>query len=174
LAILGGVDTVEHGTADPQPELYDLMVEHDVVLVPTYGVIYWLAEEGLAWGASKARVERARRLLQKVPNALQEAKRRGVRIGLGTDTGHGGGPGVAKNAKALELLVLAGLSPMEAIVAGTKTAAEALGVDRDLGTLEPGKLAELLVVEGNPLSEISCLQSGANIQLILKSKRPLA
>lgn len=172
-AILGGVDTIEHGTATPVPELYDLMVEHDVFLVPTYGVVYWLAEEGEAWGAAKGRIERVRRLLEKVPGSLKEAKARGVKIALGTDTGHGGGPGVAKNAKGLELLVLAGLSPMEAIVAGTKTAAEALGAEQHLGILEPGKLAELLVVDGDPLADITCLQDKENIQLIFKSRQPL-
>jgi imidazolonepropionase-like amidohydrolase len=173
-AILGVVDTVEHGTADPVPELFDLMAENGTIFVPTYGVLFWLAEEGEAWGAAKSRVESARRQLEKVPDALLEARKRGVKIGLGTDTGHGGGPGVAKNAKALELLVLAGLTPMEAIVAGTQTAAEALGFSGELGTLEPGKLAEFIVVDGDPVADITCLQAPERIHYVGKTRVPLS
>jgi imidazolonepropionase-like amidohydrolase len=173
-AVLGGVDTVEHGTMEPVPELFDLMAEHNVILVPTYGVLFWLAEEGTQWGATPERVARAQRLVEKIPGALVEARARGVKIGFGTDTGHGGGPGVAKNAKGLELLVQAGLRPEDALRAATGVAAEALGKEDGLGAVEKGKVADLIIVNTDPLEDIISLQNRDNIAWLMKSRMPLS
>ena len=86
---------------------------------------------------------------------------------MGTDAGtpfncHG------ENLKEMELLVKAGLTPMEAIVATTKTASEVLGLEKSIGTLEKGKLADLIVVDGNPLDDIRLLQKKDKILAIMK------
>jgi hypothetical protein len=92
-----------------------------------------------------------------------------ILLGTDTDTRFG----VGQNAKELELLVEAGLTPMEALMAGTSVAAEALGLEKDIGTLEEGKLADLLILDKDPLQDITCLQDKENIQLIFKSRQPL-
>ena len=90
-----------------------------------------------------------------------------VPIAMGTDAGspfnfHG------ENSKELELLMKIGLTPMEAIVAATKTASEVLGLEEKIGTLERGKLADLIVVDGNPVDDIGLLQQKDKILAIMK------
>ena len=90
----------------------------------------------------------------------------GVRIAMGTDTGvgpHG------SNVEELRLMVENGMTPMQAIVASTMTAAECIHMDRDIGTLETGKLADLLVVKGNPLEDISILEDKSNLLVIAQA-----
>ena len=72
------------------------------------------------------------------------------------------------NSFNLELLVVAGLSPLDAIVAATKRGAEAMRMEKDLGTLEEGKLADLVVIDGDPLEDIKILQSLEKINLVIK------
>jgi imidazolonepropionase-like amidohydrolase len=87
--------------------------------------------------------------------ALGAALRAGVRIALGTDTGAFGYGG---NAQEFELPVQAGMPVDQAIQAGTHRAAECLGLGDQVGTIEPGKQADLLVVDGDPLADLSVLR----------------
>ena len=96
---------------------------------------------------SSFRVERFKR--------LREAFESGVKIGVGTD--YIGFP-VIEGAREFALLVEAGLTPMQAIQAGTRVNAELLGWEDRIGTIEPGKLADLIAVRGNPLEDLSELQ----------------
>src|SRR6202011_653644 len=92
------------------------------------------------------------------------AVERGVRIAMGTDTGvgpHG------SNAEELECMVEGGMTPMQAIVATTKSAAECARISHLTGTLEPGKRADLLGVDGDPLSDIRVLQDKTKLALIM-------
>ena len=89
----------------------------------------------------------------------------GVRIAMGTDTAvgpHG------SNVEELRLMVENGMTPMQAIVASTRTAAECVHMSADVGTLETGKLADILVVDGNPLEDISVLEDQANLRMIMQ------
>ena len=91
--------------------------------------------------------------------------RYGVRVVAGTDAGgwfHG------NNSVELDMLVDAGMTPMQAIIAGTREAATCCGLEGDLGTLEAGKLADLIVVDGNPLSDVTVLQERERIRLVMK------
>ena len=103
------------------------------------------------------RGQRAEKALFIAPRARENIKRAiaaGVRIALGTDSGvfpHG------KNAHEFELMVGLGMKPMDAIVAGTRNAAELLGLEKTLGTVEAGKTADLVAVDGNPLDDIKTL-----------------
>src|SRR5258705_9074490 len=93
----------------------------------------------------------------------------GVRIATGTDAGLGIKHG--QNLIELVHLVGAGLSPMDAIVAGTATAADVCGLGDQIGTLEPGKRADLIVAAGNPLDDIALLADADNITLTVRDGR---
>ena len=89
----------------------------------------------------------------------------GVRIAMGADTAvgpHG------TNVEELSLMVENGMTPMQAIVASTKTASEAIHMSDDIGILETGKLADILVVNGNPLEDISILENQDNLRVIMQ------
>jgi imidazolonepropionase-like amidohydrolase len=109
--------------------------------------------------------ERARELESHHRESLRRALAAGVRIAAGTDAGGHAHPA---NAIELDCLVRAGMTPGEAIRAATGWGAECLGLERDIGTIEKGKLADLVAVAGDPLAEISCLQDAARIALVVK------
>jgi imidazolonepropionase-like amidohydrolase len=97
--------------------------------------------------------------------SIQRALELGVPIAAGTDAGGHGHP---KNAGELQCLVDAGLSPMQALRAGTQWAAQCLALEREVGAVEKGRLADLVVVNGNPLDDIKVLLDPARIELVLK------
>jgi imidazolonepropionase-like amidohydrolase len=78
------------------------------------------------------------------------------------------------NACELEIYVKLGMKPMDAILTTTRNAAHALKVEKELGTVEPGKLADIIAVKGDPLKNIACLQEKKNIQIVMKEGRVYA
>ena len=96
---------------------------------------------------------------------MQRALELGVPIAAGTDAGGHGHP---RTALELRYLVEAGLTPMQAIRTATQWAAQCLGLERDLGTIEPGCLADLVVVGGDPLADIALLLDPERIQMVVK------
>ncbi|MFH8732399.1 amidohydrolase family protein [Streptomyces sp. NPDC017964] len=100
-----------------------------------------------------------------IPHAIE----RGVRVAMGTDCGiaaHG------TNLRELAHLVESGMTPMGAILAGTSEAAELLGLAHEIGTLEPGKRADLVIARGNPLTDIASLGKPENVLLVAKDGVP--
>jgi imidazolonepropionase-like amidohydrolase len=93
------------------------------------------------------------------------ARKAGVRIAMGTDIG---GYGYGDTALELELLVEAGLTPAEAIEVSTRRSAECMRIDGTVGTLEAGKGADLLVVNGDPLADVSMLRRRESLALVMK------
>jgi imidazolonepropionase-like amidohydrolase len=91
---------------------------------------------------------------------------------MGTDMGFD--PEMGTNARELGLYVDLGMQPMHALQTATLNAARALKLDRDLGTLEAGKLADLIAVDGDPLADIKCLQAKQNIQIVMKEGKVYA
>jgi len=173
-AVAAGVDSVEHGKLEP-PD-YDIlgrMAEQGVSLVPTLSVLYWFHSKGAERGTPQNMVDRAGQQLDLQCAMVRKAKEEGVNIALGTDTGT---PkwGVGLNGLELQLLVDAGLTPMEAIVAATRNAAKARGIADQVGTIAPGKLADILVLEVDPLEDIRALQEKGNIAKILRSRDPIS
>ena len=86
---------------------------------------------------------------------------------MGTDTGLD--PEFGENAAELELYVKLGMTPMDAIVSATKSAAEAMRLENDLGTLEKGKIADILAIDGSPDRDIKVLQKKENIKMVMKA-----
>ena len=93
------------------------------------------------------------------------AQEMGVPISMGTDAGMFGH---ADNAFELECMVDVGLTPMQSIVATTKTAAQCVGLGDQIGTIEAGKLADLLAVDGDPLQDITVFRQKDRLRLVMK------
>jgi len=150
-AVLAGIDSIEHGSF-LKGETTDLMKQRGTVLIPTLMAVDWVLgsmERGMVLDphvASKAREAGAQ-----VSNMFSLAVKKGVKIGFGTDSGvspHG------MNAREFALLVKGGMTPAQALRAATSVDAELLGLSAQLGTLEPGKLADVVAVPGDPLKDI--------------------
>ena len=149
-AVAAGADTIEHGGIEDGWDVLDFMAERQAILVPTLAFYYWASEGQGSLG--QAAVDAARAKLDRQMEMVRRADRAGVPIALGTDTGSRFG--VGQNASEMALLVESGLSPAAALAAATQVAARALGWDGHLGTVEPGKVADLLVFDANPLDGI--------------------
>lgn len=163
-AVRAGVVSIEHGIF-LDDEAIELMLEHKTFLVPTLLAPLSVLEAGQAGGMPEYGIRKAQEVIEIHADSISRAHKAGVRIAMGTDAGvmaHG------TNLRELGLMVQIGMTPMEAIVATTKTASECLGWQDRLGTLEPGKLADIVVTARNPLQDIRSLEDTDNITLVLK------
>jgi imidazolonepropionase-like amidohydrolase len=154
-AIRAGVRTIEHGTF-LDDEVIQLMREHGTYYVPTLSAGHWVAEKAKVAGFFPAVVRpKAASIGPELQATFARAYKAGVKIAFGTDTGvspHG------ENAGEFRLMVAAGMKPIEAIRAATVTAAEVLGASDRLGRVDPGLLADLIAVAGDPLSDVTRLE----------------
>src|SRR6266568_2407860 len=186
-AIRHGADTIEHGMyLHQRPELLEAMAVGGQVLVPTLSGYYWMAGlgetvdptagPGEPLGAEAAHADPgmppvltglAQYNLEQGATSMRAARLAGVPIALGSDV---------RLATGLEIqrMVHHGLTPAEALVAATRTAAEALGLGEHIGTVTEGKLADLIVVDGDPLTEPRLLSDPGRIWLVLQLGVPVA
>jgi imidazolonepropionase-like amidohydrolase len=172
-ALVGGVDTIEHGgDIGKHNELLDLMAEKGAFLIPTLSIYYWMATTGKEHGLDPRVIAGSQAMMEIQAKYLKKIYDHGVKIALGTDTGNIFGRG--QNARELEMLVESGLTPAQALLAGTRTGAEALGLERDVGTLDGGKLADILVLASDPLTDITSIRRKENIHHIFKSQASLS
>lgn len=172
LAIKAGVDTIEHGSMLAEKEdLATEMKKNNIALVPTVAVINLIIERGPKEGLPGYAIEKAEKIREIHKESLRIAKKNGVKIALGTDSGyiirHG------ESAYEFFYLVKYGLSNLEAIQAATINAAEVLGISDRYGSIEEGKLADLLAIEGNPLGNIEILLEKNRIKLVMKEGKIL-
>ena len=173
LAIELGIDTIEHGMyLSQRPELLERMAANDQVLVPTLSCFYGVAEldeDGPVGEWSRLLVDLALHNLEQAGLTLRAARDAGVRIALGHDWHP-----LSNAAVELLRMIEHGLSASEALVAATAGAAYALGLGDRIGTVEPGKLADLVVVDGDPLAEPELLRDRSRIWLVLRLGKPVA
>jgi len=156
LALRAGVSSVEHGYV-LDDEAIDLFLETGIFLVPTQHISTHATS-----GLSAASLRKKQQLLKAQEGSLRRAHDAGVKIALGTDSFRADMHG----ANAIELSLMmenGGLSAMEAIVAGTSSAARCCLLGDQVGALEPGKLADLLLVDGDPLADIAILRDPERI-----------
>lgn len=161
MAIEVGVDSIEHGSyLDEDPSLLEMMAEKGIVFTPTYGVYTFHAIHGTPHGRARAAALREHHV-----KSLQMALEYGVNVTAGTDEGgweHG------NNAHEISCLVEAGMTPMQAIVAATGDAAKCMGLDSEIGSIEKGKRADLILVDGNPLDDVKILERGTAVKYVMK------
>ena len=163
-AVRAGIHSIEHGIF-LDDEALDLMLTHGTFLVPTLIAPLAVLEAGEKGGMPEYAVRKAREVVEIHSDSITRAWKAGVKISMGTDAGvfpHGA------NLRELGLMVNIGMNPMDSIVASTKIAAECLGWQDRIGTLQAGKLADLIVVKTNPLQNIRALENPDNIVLVVK------
>jgi imidazolonepropionase-like amidohydrolase len=167
-AIRSGIRSIEHGIY-LDDEAIQMMLDRGTYLVPTLLAPRMVVEAADSGSRLSERVlEKVHMVIEAHTDSISKAIDAGVKIAMGTDSGvgpHG------QNLRELGLMVDAGLTPTQALVATTKTAAELLGVEDDLGTIQEGKLADLVVVDGDPL-DVSQLQE--NIVGVYKNGESVA
>jgi len=166
-SVLAGVRTIEHGTMADN-EAIAMMADKGVFLVPTLMVHECWINHGKNQDVPKFMLEKSRSIEQQGREVLHKAIAAGVRIAMGTDAGtnfnyHG------KNSNEIIAYVKHGfMTPMEALQSATQTAAAAIDMDQQIGTLEQGKFADCLVLENNPLEDINGLADPQNIIMVIK------
>ena len=155
-AIEAGVDSIEHGTY-MDDEIRTLMKKHGTYYVPTILAGKFVADKAKIDGFFPELVRpKAAAIGPLIQNTFEQAHKAGVKIAFGTDSGvsaHG------DNAQEFSLMVEAGMKPADALLSATVNSASLLGISDILGTLEEGKLADIVAVQGNPLDDISLMES---------------
>jgi imidazolonepropionase-like amidohydrolase len=162
-AIRAGADSIEHCYPMTE-EIAEEMAERGTWWVPTATIVNFhatLNPDPLAHSMAQSV------WTEQVPRAFELAKSKGVRIAMGTDAGYG----AEIVGKELNFMVEFGVEPIEAIKISTKNASELLRMDHLVGTLEPGKEADLLVVDGDPLQDMAVLTQVEKLSLVMQAGR---
>ncbi len=161
-----GVRSLEHGNFLDEATAA-LIKQQDAFLVPTIVTYEQIAKLGEAGGVGERQLQKIRQGLDGAFAALEIAVRAGLRIASGSDV-----LGPMQPFKARELTLKARvMGPMGALIASTRTNAELMRREHEIGTVEEGKLADLILVDGDPSSDITCLENPANVQVVVKRGR---
>ena len=157
-AVEEGVSTIEHGALASDDDI-QLMIDRGAWLICTFSVAFH--PTGIEQGDARqpAIMDKVRRTREIVESRFPTILKSGVRFAVGTDSMHG------LMSYELETLVRFGVTPKEALVAATRSGAEACRIASDTGTLEPGKRADLIAIDGNPLADITRVR---NVSLVMK------
>ncbi|WP_252315441.1 amidohydrolase family protein [Sinobaca sp. H24] len=164
-AIRAGIYSIEHGIYIDD-EVIELMLENGTFLVPTLLAPLSVLEAGETDDSmAPYAVEKSKQVFETHKASIAKAYKAGVKIAMGTDAGvmaHG------TNLRELGLMCDIGMTEMEAVVATTKTAAECLGWEKELGTIETGKIADVILSRTNPLENIRSLEQSETICFVMK------
>jgi imidazolonepropionase-like amidohydrolase len=166
ICVDAGVDSIEHG-AVLDDVLIEQMVKQGTWLVPTFTVLRRIVaiSEQNSQALPSYMLPKARMLLEHQGESFRKSLQAGMKIALGTD---GGGFGHGQNAGELRYLVEAGMTPMQALVAATSMATACMGLGDVTGLLQAGRLADFLVVDGNPLDDVRILEDRNILRMIVK------
>ncbi len=155
-AVEAGVLTIEHGTHMTE-EVMDLMIEKGTYYIPTISAGKWVAEKAKVDGYyPELVVPKALEIGPKIQSTFEKAYKRGVKIAFGTDAGvfpHG------LNGKEFGYMTEVGMPAMEAIQSATTVAATVLGLQDQIGSIEAGKMADIVATDANPLEDISTFET---------------
>ncbi len=166
-ALEGGVDSIEHAS-DLDEELCRIIKERERIIVPTLIPGMMAVQHGVKSGISEWSVKKSEASLERARRSVKLAYQNNVKIGFGTDAGT---PFNFHGINALEFRLLvehAGMQTSDAIYSATGLAAEALGLEGVLGSISQGKVADIVIVKGNPIDNISCLEDVGNIKMVIK------
>ena len=164
-AVLAGVWSVEHGSM-LDDEAIEMMLKAGTYLVPTLFPFYYFTHFGEEMGLPSYAIAKMADFGAGIRENFQRALNAGIKMATGSDAIHREMHGM--NARELTLMVDYGSSPMQAIVAATQVAAEVCRIDDKVGTLQAGKAADLLVVDGDPLDDIRILEDPSRLLMIMK------
>ncbi len=165
MAVKAGVASIDHGSL-VDDEAIALMKEHGTYLVPTLIILEEIVTDGVRKGVPAYSIAKATAIAAQRRTRLRAAYQAGVRFALGTDATsdiHG------RNGEEFAYMVeILGATPMEAITIGTRNGAALLGLEQSIGTVTTGKMADLVAVQGNPLTDIRRL---ARVSFVMQGGR---
>ncbi len=166
MALNAGVDTIEHMVFHSD-EMIEKIVESGTPVCPT---LLHRTDHAIAVrkdiGTPQFTLDKMKKIQPFCYETFQAMHKAGVKIFMGTDMGPE--PDMGTNALELEVYVDLGMTPMEAIQTATKNAAEAVHLDKEIGTLDVGKKADMLLIDGNPAEDIKVLQPRENIKMVMR------
>ncbi len=160
-AVIAGVDSIEHGSYINEEDI-QLMKQHGTYLVPTLYLGDWLLANYQNLGLTPNMVEKAKVVIPAARQNIGRAFQEGVKVAFGTDAAvypHG------QNAGEFAVMVKLGLTPLQSIQAATVNAADLIGWQEQVGTVEPGRFADLIAVNGDPLAAVHLLE---DVRFVMK------
>ena len=172
MALAAGADTIEHMVFSDD-ETIGMIRDKGTYVTPTLShrtdhAIQLRREQG----TSQFVLKKMKGLQENCFDTFQKMYKAGINIAMGTDMGFD--PEMGTNAAELEIYVNLGMKPMDALLTCTRNAARAVKLDKEIGTLEAGKLADVVAVAGDPLADIRCLQDKRNIHVVMKEGKVYA
>lgn len=169
-ALKAGVKVIAHGIFIDE-EGMELAKKKNAIVVPTLSIVEQILMYGKELGIPEWGLRKSREVHEIHIANIKKAYEAGVKIAAGTDF-IGGVKAFRYGDNSLELQLLVekvGMTPMDAIIAATKNAAEAVGMEKKIGTLEENKIADIIIVNGNPLEDIKVLRNPENIIMVIKN-----
>jgi imidazolonepropionase-like amidohydrolase len=162
-----GIKVIAHGDMMDEEAANEVLKAGSVV-IPTFAIDYALLEKGSELGVPEWGMKKIKELYEIHVENARLAYKMGIKLATGTDFSGGVGKH-GDNAMELKLFVeKIGMKNEEALISSTKIASEATGLEKLIGTIEEGKIADLIVINGNPLDDINVLLNKNNIQLVMK------